>query len=105
MWIVNDWHDWLLRLPSLLLCAVCIVVLKRRYSEHNYKGTPWTPKTRDLWFALVIWTVSGFAFSFEGMLENRPLEPRPIFYLLASTVTAIGVLRKGEWGGHDKKVV
>ena len=89
-----DWHDWC-RVLNLSLSAVCVYILGRRFGK---KGADWNAKTRDYWFALVMWSVAGVAMSLEGILRNSVPGTRLLFICLASLVTLRGLLRRGTWG-------
>lgn len=97
MWMLDDWHDWF-RLVGLLICVYTLAILASRSARFR---SEWNTKTRDLWFALVMWTLTGVALAVEGVVEDRPLEPRLVFYFIASVIGLKGIIRKGSWGGHD----
>lgn len=93
MW-VNDWHD-LVRVTVICMAVVCLVVLGRRFGK---QGADYNTKTRDLWFVIVLWSLTAVVLAFEGMIEDRPLEPRLIFYTLATSITLKALLNKSDWG-------
>lgn len=95
VWIIDDWHD-LLRIATIALCLVTLIFLGKAWQKP--RNTAWTNKTQDLWLGMVLWTVAGIALAVEGLLENRDLEPRPLFYFAASLVTFRGVHKKEGWG-------
>lgn len=97
MWYVDDWHD-LIRVASFLLCVFSLAYLGRTRTQDE-NAHRWSRKTKDLWLAMVMWSITGIALAIEGLSEDRPLEPRPIFYFIASVMTTRGVFRKGRWGG------
>lgn len=97
MWIVDDWHD-IIRVVDLSMSLICLTILMRRFGQNS---DAYNTKTRDYWFAMVLWCVTSVALAIEGMLEDRPLEPRLMFYVLATAVTLKGLLNRSPWGGDD----
>jgi hypothetical protein len=91
---VDDWHDYL-RMLNLLVSATCIYLLSHRFAK---KSNSWNSKTRDYWFALVMWSVAGAALSIEGIIRDSPSGARLVFILSAAIATLVGLLRKGSWG-------
>lgn len=91
---MDDWHDYW-RLINLLVAAVCVFLLGRRFAKN---GVNWNTKTRDYWYALVMWCVAGFAISLEGIVRDSPLGARLVFTTAAVLVTLKGLTRKGTWG-------
>lgn len=96
MW-VDDWHD-IIRVISLGMAIVCLTLLGKRFAKSRDQ---YNTKTRDYWYATVLWCVASVALALEGMYEDRPMEPRLIFYTLATAVTLKGLLSKSDWGHHE----
>lgn len=94
---LGDWYDWW-RALNMAVCMACVIVLGRRFVKNHHD---WNTKTRDLWFALVLWSVAGISLSLEAILQDLSFTPRVEFLFVASVVTLKGVARKDAWGGHD----
>lgn len=94
---INDWLDvWRVIIIAMLTFSLYILILRYRRN-----GKYWNTKTRDLWYALLMWTLAGWALTFQGILLDRPLTPAAIFIWAATFVTGKGVFHKGDWGGRD----
>lgn len=94
---VDEWHDWL-RLANLIVSFACVCVLGHRFSK---RGNSWNVKTKDYWFALVMWCVAGSALAIEGIYRDSPPGARLAFLFIASAVTLKGLLRGGAWGSSE----
>lgn len=94
---INDWHD-IVRLATLLMAFCSLYLLGSRFKVGHKE---WNTKTRDYWFASVLWMLASIVLSVEGLLEDRPLEPRLVCYFLATALTLKALLRKEEWGGRE----
>lgn len=93
----NTWDDWL-RVLNLGLCTWAAAVLLVRFVKQREL---WNAKTRDYWFALLIWTVVGAVGSLEGLYQDLQPGSRLVVLTVASGVTLIGLQRRGDWGGSD----
>lgn len=93
-----EWHDvW--RLLVLLISLRCLFLLGLRFAKHSSK---WNTKTRDYWFAMVMWCVAGVAIPIEGILRDSPIGGRLVFLTMASVVTLKALVSSGAWGeGND----
>lgn len=69
MWIVDDWYDWW-RLINAVLCAYALFTLRNLHFPRNDRRRF---NMRGLWIAVVGWTVTGLASSFEGIVTDAPL--------------------------------
>lgn len=96
-YFLDDWHDYL-RVGVLLLSLWCCLTLIRRFRLNN---TKWTTKTKDYWYALLMWTFVGITFSIQGIAFDRDLSPALIVVTAAVMVTGKGLNKKGSWGGED----
>jgi len=98
MWLLDDWHDYI-RVFSLIMALICLVLLGlgsgKMQKEYNSKA-------RDLWFAVVLWCITSVALAVEGMYEDRPMEPRLIFYTLATVLTFKVLTSKAPWGTEEQ---
>lgn len=93
---VDEWHDWL-RLANLVISFSCVYILGQRFSK---SGADWNVKTKDYWFALVMWSVAGSALAIEGIFRDSSPGARLVFLFIASAVTLKGLLRRGSWGSN-----
>lgn len=94
---INNWHDWL-RLAAFFVSLYSFAMLVYRYQTGG--GKNWNVKTKDYWFALVMWSLSGCAFTIQGIALDRPFTPGFVFLIAAILVTGKGIRRKGDWGAH-----
>lgn len=94
---LDDWHD-LARVAIFFTCFLCLFVLILRFWQ---EGQNWNTKTKDYWFALLMWTLSGCIFSIQGVALDRPFTPGFVFLVAAALVTSKGLFRKGRWGGDS----
>lgn len=91
---VNDWHDFV-RVLAFFISVFCLVKLGIRYQQ---AGRNWNVKTKDYWFALVMWSLAGCVFTVQGVVLDRPFTPGFVFLTAAILVTGKGLARKGSWG-------
>lgn len=96
MWFVDDWHD-VIRVVDAVMALLCLFLLSKRFGQN---GNEWNTKTKDYWFAIVLWCLTSVVLAIEGVYEDRPLEPRLVFYVMATAVTLKGLLSKSSWGGR-----
>lgn len=92
---LDEWHDYV-RAFAFFVSLYCLVFLVLRYFQTD--GKNWNVKTKDYWFALVMWTLSGCVFTIQGITLDRPFTPGFVFLTAAILVTGKGIRRKGEWG-------
>lgn len=91
---------WLLlwRFSILLVsCASVFFLLRRFYKFHD----SWNTKTRDYWYALFMWSISGVGVALEGILRQSPFRFVLVIITAAAIVTLIGVIRRGTWGSKN----
>ena len=93
---LDEWHDYL-RFILLLACCVSFVMLVHKYLGHRKY---WNMKTKDYWYALLMWSIAGISYGTEGIVRDRPLGPTLVFVFAAAVVSVKGVLKKGAWGEH-----
>lgn len=93
----SSWTNWV-RLFCFFVSAYSFVFLLVRYRAGG--GREWNVKTKDYWFALVMWSLSGCVFTIQGIVLNRPLTPGFVFLIAAILVTGKGLSRKGDWGAR-----
>lgn len=95
----DNWHDYI-RLLAFVVSLYSLVMLVVRYRKNG--GQDWNVKTKDYWFALVMWSSAGCVLSIQGIALNRPLTPGLVLMTAAILVTGKGVFKKGPWGsGRD----
>lgn len=97
MWYLDDWHD-ILRFVVFLVSLYAMTVLVLRWRQYSRE---WTNKTKDYWYALLMWTFVGVVGSIQGILLDRSLTPATVVLTAAVLVTAKGLHTKGAWGGED----
>lgn len=90
-----DWFDWL-RVFDAVLSLYCMYALIRRYRD---KGKTWNRKTRDYWYALLVWSAAGLSIAIQGVFFDLPITPSLVLLTAASLTAAKGVSTKGSWGG------
>jgi hypothetical protein len=91
-----DWTDaW--RLGLFVVTLSSLILLTCRVCRH---GKNWNPKTKDYWFALVMWSLAGLVVSIEGVIRDSTFGMRLVFVTAAALVTLNGLRRKGAWGDH-----
>lgn len=89
------WLD-VLRGVIAFVCLVSIAIMVDSFIKyHDY----WNSKTRDYWYARVMWTVGGVAGSIEGIVRGIPMKYSYVIVVAASLTTLKGNLKKGRWGG------
>ena len=95
---VDSWTD-VLRVLVLFVSVYCVVLLLIR---HQQEALRWNVKTKDLWYALLMWSLAGCVFAVQGIALDRPFTPATVFLTAAVLVTGKGVHRKGRWGGDAR---
>ena len=95
---INDWVD-LGRVAMIVLSLWCCYTLIQKYRKNNEQ---WTTKTKDYWFALLMWAIAGAVTMTQGILLDRPLTPATVVIVAAVLVTGKGLNQKGAWGGDDE---
>lgn len=98
MSLFDDWHDFL-RLFNAIVCAIALFLLWKRFLQSK---NSWNTKTRDYWYAVVMWCVAGFAIAIEGVVRDSSMGARPVILFVAGVVTLKGLLKKGSWGSSDR---
>lgn len=86
------------RFLVLLLSLWCCYKLLWRFRKF---GDNYTGKTKDYWYALLMWAVVGVVTMAQGIYLNRPLTPATIIIAAAVLVTGKGLHSKGSWGGDE----
>ena len=86
------------RLLIFIVCVICLVLLAYQFFKRR---ALWNPKTRDYWFALVMWSVAGVVIGADGLFHDRALNPRTILVTIAALATLNALHRKGKWGADD----
>lgn len=94
---INDWHD-ILRTLAFFVSIYCVIVLAIHYKRD---GRNWNVKTKDYWFALMMWSLAGCVFAGQGVVLDRPFTPGFVFLTAAVLVTGKGLARKGPWGSDE----
>jgi hypothetical protein len=89
-----------LRCILLTVCLVSVVILANRYRVNRDN---WSSKTRDYWYAQLMWCVAGVAIPLEGILRQTPFRYSFTLLLAASIVNLIGLRKKGPWGTNNKR--
>lgn len=93
----DSWLDFF-RIGVFLISIWCFMTLLRRFHQYN---KDWSDKTRDYWYALLMWTVVGIVAPIQGIVLNRPLTPAFAVMFAAILTTGKGLHTKGAWGGDD----
>lgn len=91
---LNDWHDYL-RAGLLLILIYSLVVLIDRFARLR---ALWNDKTKDYWYAMLMWCIAGVVLLIQGMVLDRGVTPGLILLTASTLVTGRGVHRKGDWG-------
>lgn len=91
-----QWYD-IVRILAFFVSLYCLVTLLVRYRQGN---VTWNTKTKDYWFALMMWSLSGCVFTVQGLVLDRPFTPGFVFLTAAILVTGKGLSRKGIWGSE-----
>lgn len=99
MWYPDSWSD-LLRVGLCLISLWSCITLLLRWKKYSTKQE-WTPKTKDYWYALFMWTIVGMVVPIQGIILDRPFTPATVAIAAAVLVTGTGLSRKGDWGGSD----
>jgi len=92
---INEWDDYL-RITIIALNVGCLFILMHRLRQQRAN---WSAKTRDYWFALVMWSLAALTASFEGLLQDLPPGVRLVLVAAATLVTLKALCRRGSWGG------
>jgi hypothetical protein len=95
--MIDSPGDWL-RLLIFITCATCLLVLAFRLVT---RGRKWNPKTRDIWFAMMTWSLAGVFIGVQGIQESLSISPRTLLVTIAALVTLNALRRSGEWGDDD----
>lgn len=96
VYYLDDWYD-VVRFVAFfvsLYSAGCLLV---KYHRHH---KTWNTKTKDYWFALLMWSFAGAEFCIQGIGLDRPFTPATVFLVAAILVTGKGVHQKGDWGNN-----
>jgi hypothetical protein len=94
----NEWHDYA-RGVLVIINLVTLGLMIKRYIE-RHKG--WNSKTRDLWYALFMWTLGGAVLLVQGVYLNTPFGPGFVF-LTAATITGLkGTMVRGPARGSPE---
>src|SRR3954463_9420386 len=94
----DGWYDYW-RLAVAIMCLVCLILLGHRWITNH---EDWNTKTVDYWYALNMWCLAGLAIMIEAIFKDSSLNVRLIFITMASSVTIMGLIRRGSWGGPPK---
>lgn len=94
MYAINDWHD-AVRAIAFFVSLYCLVKLIVRYKQNE---SSWNVKTKDYWFAMVMWSLAGCVFAAQGIALDRPFTPGFVFMSAAILVSGKAMFRKGSWG-------
>jgi hypothetical protein len=89
-----DWHDFV-RGVGFCVSIFCVAVLLIRWRQ---KSAGWNEKTKDYWYALLMWSLAGCVFTVQGIVLDRPFTPGFVFLIAAILVTGKGLHQKGDWG-------
>lgn len=84
-----------LRIAVAMVCLFSLVALLVRFKQNS---SDWNVKTKDYWYALLMWSLSGLVLAIQGLLESRLITPAIVFATAAALVTGKGLHRKGSWG-------
>lgn len=93
----NEWHDYF-RILLILVAVFCFIMLLVRVKAGRMK---WNEKTKDYWYAMTAWVISGGVILVQGILFDLDFNPGTVAVAAAILVTGRGLNRKGEWGGDQ----
>lgn len=88
-----------LQIWRILIFITCLITFCLLLRSSLLNRESWNSKTRNYWYALTMWTVSGMSLSFEGFLRQRPLSVSLAVVTAATLVSFFGTVQRGEWGG------
>ena len=91
------WID-LFRILIGCVCVVSLYIMSQSFLRYRDE---WNSKTRDYWYARVVWTVVGLSSAIEGIIRGTPFRYTLIFIAAASFATLKGNLQKGKWGAEQ----
>ena len=91
---INDWHD-VVRVVAFFVSLFSLAKLIIRYQQSRNE---WNVKTKDYWFALLMWSLAGCVFTVQGITLDYPFTPGFVFLTAAILVTGKGLHQKGTWG-------
>lgn len=94
---VRDFGD-VLRLIIFTICMWCLILLALRLVHKRHK---WNVKTKNYWFAMVMWCLAGCTIAIEGIYKGTEVGPRTIMVTLASVTSLIGLHQRGGWGADE----
>lgn len=94
MWYLDDWHDYV-RTLNVLLTLYCLVRLVKAY---RIESEGWNTKTRDYWFAFVMWCAAAVVLNSQAIVLDRSFTPAFVFLTAAVLVSAKGLHKFGTWG-------
>lgn len=94
---LNDWHDYL-RVVVFFVSVYGFFALLFRFKN---RSEGWNTKTRDYWFALLMWCLAGCVLMIQGVVLDRPFTPGSVFTMAAVFVTAKGLHKRGSWGDSE----
>lgn len=88
---IDEWHD-VLRLILFLVGAYCIFILCLQWKSDRRK---WDEPLGDLWFALLMWALTGCVVLTQSITQNQPFSPMTVFLTAAILVT--GKMLHSRW--------
>lgn len=80
---IDQWHD-VVRIFLFWMSIVSVILLLIQIREH---GNEWSVRTKDGWFALLMWSMAGVVLTMQGIVLNRPFTPGFVFIAAAILVT------------------
>lgn len=98
---VDSLSDWI----RLIMFGLCFYNLTYLILMFSWWRQEWNAKTRDYWFVLTLWTLTGTVGSIEGVLRDVEGGYRVSFALAATLATTVGLSRKGPWGSGSAEDV
>lgn len=93
---IDDWHD-IVRLGLMGVLSFSLGVLLRRFKDGH---KTWNEKTKDYWYAMVMWCLTAGVLVFQGILLDLGFTPGFVLLVAATLVTGRGLHRKGTWGAN-----
>lgn len=88
---LNEWDDYA-RVVMIFLNLFTLGLLVERFYVNNHI---WNSKTRDLWYALVMWTMGGIVFLLQDMYLDTSVGPGFVFLIAATAIGLKGTLAQG----------